>query len=244
MSENYSIFRQVDRWRTARRFDIGSRDSVLEIGPGHAPYSHADVLVDRYVEYNEERGGTLVRDDRPLLQGDVGHLPFKTNEFDFVIASHVVEHAENPATALAELSRVAHRGYIECPTLFWELFRPTRKYHRWVILPIDERLVFYPKEDVSLPPFGTLFERGGLTASSEFLSLFFEQYQDLFLIKRVWEGDVEAVVEPEDDDLRRFFEGPYDTEMIQRVMSSPPQSHSKTLVRGLAERLINALLRR
>ena len=44
-------------------------------------------------------------------------LPFKDKEFDFVIASHVLEHVEDPQFFIKELERVAAKGYIELPTI-------------------------------------------------------------------------------------------------------------------------------
>ncbi len=241
MSGTLPFLDWIRHWRTLSQFKISSDDVVLEVGPGHAPYDCADVLLDRYIEYDEERGGPIALDHRPLLQGDLTSLPFMTNTFDFVIASHVIEHVEKPEPASLELSRVAQRGYVECPTLFWELFRPTREYHKWVILPIDNKLVFYRKDDVSLPPFGTLFERNELMASSKFLSLFFDQYRDLFLVRHVWEDDIEVIVGPTEDDLVRFFEGPYNEEMIDRVMPSPPKSHLRTAFIRTAKQFIKSI---
>ena len=43
-------------------------------------------------------------------------LSFKDNEFDFVIASHVIEHVEDFQFFIKELERVAKKGYIELPT--------------------------------------------------------------------------------------------------------------------------------
>ena len=47
-------------------------------------------------------------------------LPFKDKEFDYIIASHVVEHVEDISYFLNELSRIGKRGYIEVPTPLWD----------------------------------------------------------------------------------------------------------------------------
>ena len=43
-------------------------------------------------------------------------LLFKDKEFDFVIASHVLEYVEGIDTFISELERISSKGYIELPT--------------------------------------------------------------------------------------------------------------------------------
>ena len=62
----------------------------------------------------------LIEDDRPFLLADGGALPFVDNAFDYVIAIHVVEHADDIAKFLGELSRVARAGYLETPSAVGE----------------------------------------------------------------------------------------------------------------------------
>jgi ubiquinone/menaquinone biosynthesis C-methylase UbiE len=51
-------------------------------------------------------------------------LPFKDKAFDFVIASHVLEHSDDPAKFLDEIQRVSKAGYIEVPDAFMERINP------------------------------------------------------------------------------------------------------------------------
>ncbi len=44
-------------------------------------------------------------------------LPFKDNEFDFVFASHVIEHVEDVSYFIEELQRISKKGYIELPSM-------------------------------------------------------------------------------------------------------------------------------
>src|SRR5690242_1222787 len=94
---------------------IGENDLVLEIGSGDRPNPRSDVLCDRYIEDNTERGGNL-QIDRPLVCGDGHYLPFQDQAFDYVIASHIIEHMDDPVKFCQELMRVSKRGYIESPT--------------------------------------------------------------------------------------------------------------------------------
>ena len=43
-----------------------------------------------------------------LIQGDIEHLPFRSNTIDFVLCSEVLEHVSKWETALAELARVSN----------------------------------------------------------------------------------------------------------------------------------------
>ena len=94
-------------------------DLVLEVGSGGSPYFRANVLCDAY-EVTQERFFVPLISDRPTLVAFAENLPFKDNAFDFVIASHVLEHSSEPEKFIAELLRVAKAGYIEVPDAFME----------------------------------------------------------------------------------------------------------------------------
>jgi SAM-dependent methyltransferase len=92
---------------------------VLEVGSGASPYFRANVLCDAYEE-TQERFFTPLVHDRPTVLAFVEKLPFKDDAFDFVIASHVLEHSADPERFLSEIQRVAKAGYIEVPDAFME----------------------------------------------------------------------------------------------------------------------------
>jgi SAM-dependent methyltransferase len=96
---------------------------VLEVGSGGSPYFRANVLVDAYAETRERHWAPFIT-DRPSVLGMGEALPFRDKSFDFVIASHVLEHSADPETFLRELQRVAKAGYIETPDAFMERINP------------------------------------------------------------------------------------------------------------------------
>jgi SAM-dependent methyltransferase/uncharacterized protein YbaR (Trm112 family) len=108
-----------------RRFHVPvSEDAlVLEVGSGGNPYFRANVLLDAYQDTRERHFAPLVA-DRPTVLGLVENLPFKDSSFDFVIASHVLEHSARPEQFLGELMRVAKAGYIEVPDALMERLNP------------------------------------------------------------------------------------------------------------------------
>ena len=113
---------------------------VLEVGSGNNPYPRSNVLLDAY-EDTPHRGWTPLVNDRPTILGFVEKLPFKDKAFDFVIASHVLEHSPDPGKFLAELSRVAKGGYIEVPDAFTERVNPFRNHRLEITLRKDTLLI-------------------------------------------------------------------------------------------------------
>lgn len=104
---------------------IRKADKVLEIGPGALPYTRSDVFLDLLYESDEEQkrqsgGEDRIALQRPVVYYDGGQFPFRDNEFDYVICSHVIEHVEDVDYFLSEMFRVAKRGYIEYPTILFE----------------------------------------------------------------------------------------------------------------------------
>lgn len=116
---------------------------VLEVGSGGNPYPRANVLVDPYEE-TSERFWVPLRRDRPFVFAFAEKLPFKARAFDFVIASHVLEHSPNPEKFIAELQRVAKAGYIEVPDALFERLNPY-KDHRLEITVRGSKLVIRKK---------------------------------------------------------------------------------------------------
>jgi SAM-dependent methyltransferase len=131
---------------------IGGGWEVLDVGSGDRPFPPATVLLDRLPRRVEEEGrvstenpsSSVVRDGRPFVVGDLEALPFVDQSFDFVYASHVIEHVTEPERALAELARVAPRGYLECPRAWFE-FIDASPFHRWLIDVVAGELQFRPK---------------------------------------------------------------------------------------------------
>lgn len=147
---------------------------VLEIGSGSHPWPRADVLVDRFLEDHEGQrgGGALHRDRRPLVIAAGERLPFKDKAFDYVYASHVVEHATDLGAMLREMSRVARAGFIECPNpLLERLLDPPQ--HRWYIANAGSGLLAAAKTPAS-----------SLTRRED--RFYFHLLSDHFIVRRHW----------------------------------------------------------
>ena len=83
--------------------------NVLDIGCGYSPHPAANTICD----VQDLKKNYL---DKKFVQLKEKKFPFKDKEFDFVIASHVIEHVEDIDFFIKELQRVAKKGYIEVPT--------------------------------------------------------------------------------------------------------------------------------
>ena len=118
---------------------------VLEVGSGGNPYFRSNVLIDAYFDTRERHYAKLISDRHTVL-GFVENLPFKDNSFDFVIASHVLEHSKDPEKFLSELQRVARGGYIEVPDAFFERLACYLD-HRLEITDINNELIIRKKKN-------------------------------------------------------------------------------------------------
>ena len=82
---------------------------VLDIGCGYTANENATVVSDVQDLSNFYKNKQFVKITEKKL-------PFKDNEFDFVITSHVIEHVEDFQFFISEIERISKKGYIELPT--------------------------------------------------------------------------------------------------------------------------------
>ena len=161
---------------------------VLEIGPGHNPFAEVTHLLERYATDGHERGGNalLIPTSARLIVGEATVLPFAKRAFDFVYASHVLEHVEDPGQACGEIMRVGRAGYIETPSPFLEQglaigdeSSPAHWFHRWFVFsPHPNLLVFEPKSVQEVARFCSC--RDGQFLREFYAALDFQQAQHCF----------------------------------------------------------------
>ena len=114
-SKNYiqSILSKNNDWR------------VLDIGCGYTANEFATTICDTQDLSKFYKTKDFIKLDNKIL-------PFKDNHFDFVIASHVLEHVDDPKFFISELERVSTKGYIELPTKLEDnLVFENKKDHLW-----------------------------------------------------------------------------------------------------------------
>lgn len=141
---------------SGKKLPIDPEWKVLDVGSGHRPNRRANVLIDNELNETEHRSGkkASVPSDKKMVVGDALNMPFKDKEFDFIIASHIAEHIDDPEQFCKELARVGKRGYIETPGALDEFFL-NEPFHKWIVSKKDNCLVF--KEKKNFKPFSDFF---------------------------------------------------------------------------------------
>jgi len=182
---------------------IQPSDKVLEIGPGSDPHPRSDILLEKVFadqqEKKEQRGNTPeVVLKKPIVYYEGDKFPFQDKEFDYVICSHVLEHVDNLETFLSELFRIAKRGYIEYPTIFYE-YLYNFNVHKNILKFNGDTLFFQKKVDTPLnyfAPVQTFFletlNKGYSSLVDELKEVMFEgfEWKFQFLLKQAESPDL------------------------------------------------------
>ena len=145
---NFFRFLRLDSiaWSLRRiHCPVRKDDIVLEVGSGGAPYARSNILCDPYEETWERHFSPLIK-DRPTIIAFGEELPFQDNSFDFVIASHVLEHSDDPDRFLSEIQRVSSAGYIEVPDGFMERLT-AYPFHKLEITKSNDQLIIRKKRE-------------------------------------------------------------------------------------------------
>lgn len=182
------------RWALRKVFLPVSADGlVLDVGSGGCPYPRSDVLLEKYTGALHRTGSALIA-DRPLVLGDAERMPFKDKAFDFVVASHILEHMREPERFLGELMRVAKAGYIETPSFLFERLIPY-DIHCLEISDVGGRLRIHKKAKARDDEFlGSveLFQRDKRWAR------LFHSRPDMFHVRYFWRDQIDFEVENPD----------------------------------------------
>ena len=110
-------------------------------------------------------------------------LPFKNKEFDFVIASHVVEHVNDVSYFLEELTRIGKKGYIEVPTRLEDnLVFENKKAHLWHLVfdDVKNKIIISNK----IQYFEPIFSIGTIKKFNEY-------FRESLVIELLWDGTIE-----------------------------------------------------
>lgn len=163
---------------------------VLDVGSGGRPYPRSDVLLDRLTGAEHRCGEDMMIDGRAAVFGDAKKMPFKDKAFDFVIASHILEHISEPEVFMKELQRVGRAGYIETPNALFERLYP-HPIHCLEVVSIDGTLRIHKKaqgvEDAFL---GT--QR--ILKDDPAWAKFFHEAPDMFHVRYFWKDSIDYVV--------------------------------------------------
>ena len=146
--------------------------NILDVGCGYNAHSSANTICDvqNLKEYYKNKNFIQIKEKK---------FPFKDKEFDFVIASHVIEHVEDVDFFLKELERVSKKGYIEVPTKLEDnLVFENKNDHVWHIDfdDINNKLVISKRAQYIEPilTVSSIKKLNGIFRKSLVLELFWE----------------------------------------------------------------------
>ena len=153
--------------------------NILDIGCNQAAveYAHTVADIQNFSHHYKDKKFVLINSDK---------LPFKDNEFDFVYASHVIEHVDDILIFTKELQRISKNGYIELPTLLEDniiLSDNSIKDHKWFFKFDDvKNILLAERKKQLIEPFvthGVLFE----TLRKNFRSS--------LVLELIWENEID-----------------------------------------------------
>jgi uncharacterized protein YbaR (Trm112 family) len=197
---------------------INSSMKILEIGAGGAPNKLSSILVDKFL--NEEnalrqRGGKQIVIDRPFVKANATLLPFKEKSFDYLIASHVVEHIpiKEMNNFFSEINRVSKSGYIEAPSVLFECLLDIPE-HNWIVGCKNSTVHMCKKEqkDISCLTkfFKPMFQKDPAFWKNNVL-----RYADLWLTGLEWKGHVDYKIHNKLDEIIDLYD---QTEILDVIL--------------------------
>ena len=174
-----SIIKENQKWK------------VLDVGCGYRAHPKATVIADVQDLSNYYK-------ERKFIKINEKKFPFKDKEFDFVIASHVIEHVEDFEFFIKELERVSSKGYIELPSRLGDnLVFENKTDHIWWFLydDVNSKLVASKRNQI-IEPFitvstGKLFEK--IFRESLVIELMWEEKIDYQIDNSIRQEDVEKI---------------------------------------------------
>ena len=163
---------------------------VLDIGCGYTAHKNATVICDVQDLSNFYK-------DKKFIQLTDEVLPFEDKEFDFIIASHVIEHVKNVDSFIKELERVSKKGYIELPTILEDnLVFENKKDHLW-------HAEFDDVENTLLISKKIQFIEPVLTVST--IKEFSNYFRQSLIIELYWENSIQyRVLEKKYENFKKF----------------------------------------
>ena len=164
---------------------------VVDIGCGYSANKNASVIADIQDLSNFYKGKNFIKISEKKL-------PFKDKEFDFVIASHVIEHVEDFEFFVKELERISTKGYIELPTrLADNLVFENKNDHIWWFSYNDvTNQIIASKRNQLIDSFITV----------SMAKLFEKIFRESFVLELAWEEKIDYKIDNQirNDDINKI----------------------------------------
>ena len=153
---------------------------ILDIGCNQDAVKYAQTVADvqDFSSFYKNKGKEFI-----LIESK--DLPFKDNQFDFVYASHVIEHIEDVSHFISELQRITKRGYIELPSMLEDnliLSENSINDHKWIFKFDDvKNTLLTEKKKQVIEPFIT---HGVLFSSWR------KNFRNSLVLELLWENEI------------------------------------------------------
>jgi len=154
---------------------------ILDVGCGYSANKYASVIADI-----QDLSGFYK--ERKFIKIKEKNLPFKDKEFDFVVASHVIEHVEDFEFFIRELERISSKGYIELPSRLGDnlVFENVNDHIWWFSFDDVNNMLVASKKNQLIDPF--------ITVSTS--RNFFEKiFRESLVIELAWEEKIEYIID-------------------------------------------------
>tara|TARA_B100000029_G_scaffold436205_1_gene450704 strand:+ start:724 stop:1299 length:576 start_codon:yes stop_codon:yes gene_type:complete len=155
---------------------------ILDIGCGYRANKYATVISD-------VQDLTNFYKDRNFIKITDKKLPFKDKEFDYVIASHVIEHVEDFQFFIKELERISSKGYIELPSRLGDnlVFENATDHIWWFVFDDISNQIIASKRSQLISPFITV----------SIAKLFEEVFRESFVLELEWNDKIDYKISNE-----------------------------------------------
>ena len=154
--------------------------NVLDIGCGYRANENASVVADvqDFSDFYKNKNFIKIEEKR---------LPFKNKEFDFVIASHVIEHVDDFEFFIKELERISNKGYIELPSrLADNLVFENKSDHIWWFTYDDlNNQIVASKRNQLVDPFITV----------SMAKILEQKFRESLVLELAWEDKIEYKID-------------------------------------------------
>ena len=221
---------------------------VLEVGPGGYPHPRSNVLLEK--NFSTEDLATAQRGYAPMHQSkqvtiyyDGGRFPFADNEFDYIICSHVIEHIpkEDLAYFIDEMQRVARRGFIEFPTVFYELIN-FHELHKW-FMNYRGGIMFFLDKQFFHSNYLHKIIRDMFYGQDKYAAQIFTRYRELFFHAFEWNEEIKFEIVDSIDKLIIEDDYIFFSEYFKKFKPCSTPERLYNFLASLCKRIKNKLLK-
>ena len=149
---------------------------ILDIGCGYTAHEKATIIADTqdFTSFYKGKKFVVIKEK---------NLPFKDKEFDFVVASHVIEHVEDFEFFIRELERISSKGYIELPSRLGDnlVFENVNDHIWWFSFDDIKNKLIVSKKNQLIEPFFTV----------SLAKTFEEIFRESLVIELAWEDRID-----------------------------------------------------